>query len=332
MSPLTHDDLPALVTAFVSGRADGRALLETFGRHVATVCRPYPDAYFALGRKNSEAVDDLAHRAFTTCARVEKGRFPFMGRTPFVAFVQEQFEGRAIRYHSFYAKLSITRELLRADYAHNLSSDPRLAWRADTYAEIGDTLRRVARKQPRGPGLAARWELPGLSGTRASEALVPLLARLPERDVPTLVTEALRRGGPRTQAELAVIVEDVLGAPPSVREMTRPEPIRDQDADVARSIRAAIVDAWRSLDASDRELLQALSEGLSYDEICERHPRFAHKVAVNRAVERISKGFITRVLARTGGEAAERPAHRELMELVLDVIESMPPSSTEPMP
>ena len=166
MPPDDFDVLPTLVRAASREEPDGGALLREVARHVRRVATPYPDAWFALGRKHPEAMDDLAHRVYTTCVRVPKGRFPFLGRPPFSACAAEDMDGRAIRYHSFYARLSITRELMRADYAHNLSSDPRLAWRAALYGEIGDVLAEVAVKTP---GAPPRWQLAGPTPVRSEE-------------------------------------------------------------------------------------------------------------------------------------------------------------------
>ena len=129
-----EDTMPGLVRAFVSDGNEAAHLLSEFMRHVARVARPYPDAYFVLSQKNDDAVDDLGNRAFSICASIEKGRFPFSGRAPFPAYVEEQFDGRTIRYHSFYAKLSITRELLRDDLSAlagrwlGLDNDPPMSW------------------------------------------------------------------------------------------------------------------------------------------------------------------------------------------------------------
>lgn len=286
-------------------------------RQVARVARPYPDAWFVLGRKGEEAVDDLGHRVFTTCARVPKGRFPFMGRTPFAAYVAEDFDGRAIRYHSFYARLSITRELMRADYAHNLASDPRLIWRADLYGEIGDSLRVLAQPQE---GRPPRWALGGPALVRPEEAVVAALKAGQTREVRVLVEQALRTGGPRTQPELCRILEAVLGAPAA------PEPTEDAvDAGISpehTAVREAVRAGWMSLGLAERQLLRALAAGLSYDEVCAEMPAFAHKVAVNRALERIGKVFVDRIVALVGGEAASAPP-KALLEMVIEVLGTM---------
>ena len=155
-----EDTMPSLVRAFEEDETQAVPLLSEFMRHVARVARPYPDAYFALGQKSDDAVDDLGNRAFSSCARVEKGRFPFSGRTPFRAYVEEQFDGRTIRYHSFYAKLSITREILRDDYAFNLRRDPVLRWRAGLYADIGAVLKADCESVPQGTGVPPKWQCP----------------------------------------------------------------------------------------------------------------------------------------------------------------------------
>lgn len=307
------DPLPGLVAAFVAGRDEGRALLAEVLRHVGRVARSYPDAWFVLGRKTTEAVDDLGHRVFTTCARVPKGRFPFSGRPPFGAFVAEDFDGRAIRYHSFYAHLSITRELLRADYAHNLASDPRLCWRADLYGEIGDHLRKIARRDE---GRPPRWSL-GPAMLRGEEALVERLRAGATREVPALVEAALRQGGPRTQPEICRVLEAVIGTPPGpVAEDRGPEP----DPGERTAVRAAVRAGWEALDAEERALLGALGRGLAYDEICAEMPRFAHRVAVNRALERIGRVFVGQLAGALGADPRGAPPPKALLELVLDVL------------
>jgi hypothetical protein len=314
MSAIAFDALPALVAAWVRGESDGSVLLREVMRHVARVAGPYPDAWFALGRKHPEAIDDLAHRVYTTCARVVKGRFPFSGRTPFRAYVDEDFDGRAIRYHSFYARLSITRELLRADYAHNLASDPRLVWRADLYGEIGDVLRARATKLP---GAPPRWQLAGPAAVREEHVLVERLRAEPGRDVPTLVERALRLGGPRTQSQLCRAIEAVIGTPSGPE--AEPEPPPDDVASRA-AVRAAVLEGWAALDPEDRALLRAIARGESYDEVCAALPAFAHKVAVHRALERIGRRFVARLTERVGAPAAAEVPPRVLLERVLDVL------------
>ena len=312
-----EDPLPSLVSAFVRGEGDGGTLLGEFLRTVARVARPYPDAWFALGRKHPEAIADLAHRVYATCARVEKGRFPFMGRTPFRAFHQEQFDSRAIRYHSFYAKLSVTREILRADYAHNLSSDPRLVWRAELYGEIGDYLRAHAEKIP---GAPPRWRLEGLSATRGEDALIERLRAQKTTDVPTLVEQALRLGGARTQSQLCRIAEGVLGTPAG------PEPddeLASGELENRVAVRAAVLAGWAAISPEEQALLRGIVAGESYDEVCARLPQYAHKVAVHRALERIGSEFTARLSRELGGTTESRVPPKALLTLVMDVIDAI---------
>ena len=192
------DPLPQLVHAFEVRDQSAAELLGEFQRHVAWVTRSYPDAYFVLGRKNDDAVSDLGNRVFTSCARVEKGRFPFQGRRPFRCYVEEGFDGRAIRYHSFYAKLSITREILRDDYARNLSRDPVLKWRATLYKDIGRVLKAVATPVSQGRGLPPRLELEtsGPRMLRSLDAVEARLRRLEQPDTEQLVRAALAEAAP----------------------------------------------------------------------------------------------------------------------------------------
>jgi hypothetical protein len=212
--------------------------------------------------------------------------------------------GQSIRYHSFYAKLSITREILRADYAHNLASDPRLVWRADLYGEIGDRLRAVARPLP---GKPTRWGLPGLAVT-LDEAV--LIERLRKMAVDELVVEALRQAG------LCRVIEAVVGTPAG------PAPTEDSvddDVPARAEVRAAVQAAWDALGDDERALLAAIARGQSYDEVCVAMPRFAHKVAVNRALERVVAVFRERIAP--GSPDAAPP--RQILELVIDVLDVM---------
>lgn len=317
------DALPALVRAFVQGPSPGAPLLDHVRRHVARVTRSYPDAWFNLGRKDDDAVADLSHRVFTTCARVPKGRFPFNGRTPFVAFVQEQFDGRAIRYHGFYAKLSITRELMRDDYARNLVRDPVLRWRADLYKQVGAVLKERCVSERLGDDTPLRWRLPDRRVTVARPVEV-VQARLQQsglRTVPELVLAALELGGPQTQSRLTQVVEAVLGTPPAP-ELDAPVTTAP-DHPTTLAVRRAVLEAWRELSPEDRDLLVSLARGDSYDELIARNPAFKHKVAVTRAVARVGKGFVERVVQAAAHESLAPQAElrpKDLVELVLEVL------------
>lgn len=328
------DPLPDLVRDFTQVRDAPSAprLLQEVQRHVSRVSRSYPDAWFVLGRKNGEAVADLGNRVFTTCARVVKGRFPFNGRTPFGTFVAEQFDGRSIRYHSFYAKLSVTREIMREDYARNLVRDPVLRWRADLYKEIGGVLEEHAVAERQGPGLPPRWRLaegePSMA--RPRQVVEERLKAEGLTAVADLVVRALQLGGAESQSRMTHIIEAVLGTP------ARPEvdlPVSAApDHTTTIAVREAVLAAWRDLEAEDQELLVAVATGRSYDELVAQHRRFKHKVAVTRAVTRIGKGFVDRVVRAVAEEQGIKPAARprDLVEQVLEVLlEALPELSRQ---
>ena len=322
---MDFDSLPALVVAFVARKSDGAELLDAFSRHVGSVSRTYPDAYFALGQKTEESVSDLTNRVFTTCARVPKGRFPFLGRTPMSAYAAEAFEGRAIRYHSFYAKLSITREILRADYAHNLSSHPLLRWRADLYRRVGEILPGVATRASTGHAARALWTRPNIGPVvvLAEEALLGWLRRLQTSELDALVCGALERGGPVSQARLTHILEPVLGGPPMevLDDDARP------DARTVVALREVIARTWAALSSEHQALLRGLARGLTYDEIVRENPVFAHKVAVNRALARCTEVFRVAIADALGSEASSpstTPA--QLAEAILEVLITIDPT------
>lgn len=325
-----EDRFPALVQAFVQDPRGPEAmpLHQEVSRHVHAVSRPYPDAYFALGRKTEDALEDLGNRVFTICAAVEKGRFPFSGRTPFRAFSEEQMEGRAMRYHAFYAKISITREVLRDDYARNITRDPILRWRADLYRQVGEALKACAESHAVDRGRPPRWSLPasGPRLIRGPEYVVVQLQRAMPADIPTLVRIALEHGGAITQSRLSTMLEGVLPAP----SVVEPDAAVEQAPDMPTrmTIRASVLAAWEALEAEDRILLLAVAGGVSYDELIERDDRFRHKVAVTRAVKRCGTAFVQRVLADLGLPAAVASAPpRSLIEAVLEVLDEVQPET-----
>ncbi len=329
------DRLPALVAAFVDmpDGPDAAALLAEVVRHVRAVARTYPDAYFALARKDDDSLDDLGNRVFTVCAAVPKGRFPFQGRAPFPAFAAEHMEGRAIRYHSFYAKLSITREIMRDDYARNIVRDPVLRWRADLYRRVGDALKALAEagaatSERKGRGVPPTWQL-ARSGPRVirppEEVAVALKRRLPA-EIDALVRLALEAGGPITQSRLTSLIETVVGTPPAADlEIEQVTP----DLATAIALRDAVKAAWDELDDADRSLLAALARGEDYGTLVARDPRFKHKVAVTRAVGRIGKRFVTRILDDLGMESAAEAPPQRLVEAVMEVLEEILPAGVE---
>jgi hypothetical protein len=321
------DTLPALVQAYVQQGAGAAELLSEFMRHVATVARPYPAAYFVLSDKSEEAVDDLGNRSFTVCTRVEKGRFPFEGRVPFDTFVAEAMDGRTIRYHSFYAKLSITREILRDDYARNIRQDPVLRWQADLYSEVGEVLKECCTSVSQGRGVPPRWhhEAPGLRAMLPLSAVEARLRAAEDRSVPALVLQALHTAGPMSQSRLTNLLASVLPRPSS----DLPEPTPDEGMADRMDIRGAVAAAWTELDELDRHLVVALASGSSYEELIARDPRLQHKVAVSRAVSRVGQIFLQRVVDQLGVAANPEMTPRALMEPIIGVLIELYPTAFE---
>lgn len=322
-----EDTMPALVRAFVEHEREAALLLSEFMRHVARVARPYPDAYFVLSQKNSDAVDDLGHRAFSICASVEKGRFPFSGRAPFTAYVEEQFDGKTIRYHSFYAKISITRELLRDDYAFNLRRNPVLRWRAELYADIGAILKATYEPVVQGRGVPPKWQPSGTgSGLRMLQPPEVVQARLSQLEQPsldTLVHEAIAQCGPMTQSRLTNMLEAVIGAPSDFQPEATP--IEENTAD-RMGVRTAIAEAWTALEPADQGLVIALSKGASYEELISGHPSLNNKVSVSRAVSRVGQLFLGSVIEAMGIEAAPDATPRSLMEPIMAMLSEIFPN------
>lgn len=337
------DELPHWVSEFVQAEAAadplrgakaGEHLLDAFVRHTRHMTRSYPDAWFADGLRNDDdGVADLAHRTFTVCARKVKGRFPFSGRTPFICYTDERFDGRTVRYHSFYAKLSIARELMRDDYAKNLVRDPVLRWRAELYREVRATVKSEAVAESQGAGLPPRFRLQHTTGLRALRPIGAVEARLKaaqERSVAVIVRTALSECGPLTASRLTHLAEAVLGTP-EAHEPAPPVVAAAQSEQVG--LRRAVQDAWDDLESADQQLLIAVARGEAYADLVRRHPRFKHKVAVTRAVTRCGEHFMARLseeagTSTTGVPKGVRP--RDLIELVLSVLAEMDPNLMGP--
>ena len=322
-----EDTMPALVRAFVEQEREAERLLSEFMRHVAQVARPYPDAYFVLSQKNNDAVDDLGNRAFSICASVEKGRFPFSGRAPFSAYVEEQFDGKTIRYHSFYAKLSITRELLRDDYAFNLRRNPVLRWRAELYADIGTILKANYEAVPQGRGVPPKWQPDGGGGglrmLQPPEVVQARLRQLEQPSLETLVHEAIAQCGPMTQSRLTNMLEAVIGTPSEYQPEA--SSVEDNTAD-RMGLRKSVADAWLTLEPADQGLVIALSKGASYEELITLHPSLNNKVSVSRAVSRVGQLFLASVVEAMDIDAAPDATPRSLMEPIMAMLSELFPN------
>lgn len=313
--------LSELVQGFVEREDNALALRDAVQRHVERASRRYPDAYFELGQRTPEAVEGLADRVFVSCARVPKGRFPFLGRQPFAAYVEEDFDDQPIRYHSFYAKLSITRELLRDDYAFNLRRDPRLRWRDELHRAVGAALKETCTPTNDQPGAHRRWKpsQPGLSVARPLEEVHRRLVQAADRPIAALVPMALSLAGqPLSHSQLTNLLADALqgpapeAGPPDTEGRTLPDIL---------TVRRAVYAAWAELSGDEQQLIAALARGEDYDTLIARVPSFANRSAVSRAVSRCGKHFVARVAAAVGaGDATPSATPRSLMEPIIHVL------------
>ena len=313
------EDLAGLIAGFVGDERFAIELHDSFVRHVKRATSRYPDAYFELGQKSPEAIEGLADRSFVVCARVAKGRFPFSARTPFQCFVEERFDDPPIRYHSFYAKLSITRELLRDDYAFNLRRNPVLRWKDDLHRSIGAWLKEHAHSEESSGGGHRRWRLSGFGPRliRSDEVIVDKLRALGTEDLERLIPEALKLAGqPVAHSRLSNWLAEVLPAPADTEHLDESTPAQEN-----REIREAVVKAWNELGSDERELIGALANGESYDSLIARVPRFRDRSSVSRAVKSCGGEFVKAIHKALGipfQEAESTP--KEVIERVTEVL------------
>jgi hypothetical protein len=274
------------ITSFEERNDQGTELHAAFVKQVARVTRRYPNAYFTLGERTPEAIEDLADRSFTVCARVPKGRFPFLQRRAFATFLEEQFDDRTIRYHAFDARLSITRELLRDDYARNIRRDPVLRWRDDLHRAIGRALPEVAERD------GAGWTVPaaGPRAVRSPEEVARRLRADRHAPIPELVARTLDLlGQPCTHSRLTNLLAEVREAPSDAT----PEPAVTTPTDAAQlTVRDTVFHAWGQLDEDARGLLAGLVRGEDYDTLIERFPGLRSRSGVSRAIKRIGDQFV----------------------------------------
>jgi hypothetical protein len=305
------------INGFERRAAHGVELQDAFVKQVARITRRYPNAYFALGQRTPEAIEDLADRSFVVCARVPKGRFPFLQRHAFLAYIEEQFDDRTIRYHTFDSRLSITREILRDDYARNIRRDPVLRWRDDLHRQVGRILPTVAERD----GLAWTVQLRGPRIVRSPEDVIRRLRgdHIGD-DLPDLVTRALSLlGQPCTHSRLTNLLSEVLEQPAAP---AHEEEVTVQADDAQLTVRATVLTAWRELDEEARGLLAGLVRGQDYDTLIARFPGLRSRSGVSRAIRRIGDRFVDVIRDALGLEGDERPTitPKAMLEHVADVL------------
>lgn len=323
-------ELCELVYAWHRGGEQGLALLDAVERHVRRVSARYPDAWFELGRRDEAALVSLSHRVFTRCDRVPRGPTPFLHRAPFRAYTEERLPSRPIRYHSFYAWRSVTREAMRDDYKKSVARDPALRWKDDLYRRLGPALEEVADAAPSLDGRAPRWVARG-SGPRLARAEAEVVDRLRssrERQLRPLVAQALLLlGRPISRSALCHLLAEVLGGPDPGPRDAHPSDTLDElpgagglDPEDRVAIRAAVAERWLALEPLDRALLAALARGEDTPAILAADPRLRDPASLTRAISRVGGLFVQEVARALGAEARPESLPRALMDAILGVL------------
>ena len=312
--------LPQLVRTWETREADGAALLREFSRGVDRATRRLPDAFFELGRRDEAALASLTNRVFTRCDRMVLGRHPYATRTPFRTYVEEQFEPPAIRYHSFFARLSITHEVVHADYEVNCARDPVLRARDLLYRQLGPLLARLATRVT--PPPRETWTVPGVGVVRPREAVIARLVA--DQPLDALVVTALRLyGHPVSRSELTHALAAVT-VPTTIDESLAPTG-HDEDR---LAVRRAVVAAWNELDELDRALLIGLARGDDTADLIGRDPRLGNAVALSKAARRVGERFVARVVAEVGGAPDPDITPTALLERIAAVLLDLLPELT----
>lgn len=327
------EDLCELVYAWHGQGAQGPALLAEVERHVRRVGARYPESWFELGRKDESALESLGHRVFTRCDRAPRGPHPFLGRAAFRAYTEERLPSRPIRYHSFYAWRSVTRELMRDDYKKSVARDPVLRWKDALYRQLGPALERVADPAPSADGRAPRWVARG-GGPRLARADSEVLDRLRREplsvraELDALVIRALELlGRPITRSALCHLLAEVLDAPlPGPMQATPSDTLDLEQAPDALppadrlTLRAAVAEGWQALEPLDRALLGALARGEDTASILAQDPRLRDAPALSRAISRVGAVFVAGVASRMGVEPRPDALPRALLDAILGVL------------
>ncbi len=315
------DVIAPLVRDWVSRHASGDALLRALRPHVQRVAARYPHTYFEGGRRDDDSLAVLEGLVFTHCARTARPREPFRHRPPFNAYVEEEFSDPPIRYHTCYGPLSVTREVLRNEYARQVRQDPELKRRDRIYRALGPILEEQAERVPR-QRAQPLWRVPPRGLARVLD-LGEVRQRLlgSELSLDQLALEALRLAGqPLSRSQLSHLVADILDPGEEA-----PQPARDDTVDRLQ-VRHAVAEAWAALDPLDRCLLAGLARGEDGKALIARDPRLNNPVQLTRALKRVGDGFVAAVASAAGQAAAPSVKPRELVERVVGVLVAMLPS------
>lgn len=316
--------------------ATRRLLTDSCGQ-VARVSRRYPAVYFELGDRSDESVRSLGHRVFTFLDGRVYGRFPFSDRTPFDAFLADQLPDDRVRYHAFDARLSVTREALRDQYAFNVRHHPEWAEKETLHRQVVAALKQHCRPVP---GRSPRWPRYGLAAWGDAprsprpdwdrEDVVRILARRAAWPVESRVQLVLaRRGAPMYPGAISSLLQesDVANSSADIDPDLLARDSSEGAARVARLlVRQHLAAAWTALEEDERGLLLDLLAGRPYREIVERSPRYRDPSAVTRALSKLCTRLLAPLCEALGQDGDEvhglRP--QQQAELLFGALAELP--------
>jgi len=313
-----------------------RSLLGDTLRATDRVSRRYPGAYFELCRRTDEAVASLGHKIFVRLDGRAFGRFPFLQRTPFDAYVADQMPDRDVRWHSFDARLGIAREVLREQYSFNVRRHPEWAAKDALHKDVVATLKADF---PTWPGRSPRYPRYGLAswpgGPRSvrsdwdRDEVVRIVTRRASWPLVTRVEVVLaKHGGPMYPAAISSILQDadVAKSDTSIDPADLAGGLEDGAIESVLSVRRLVAERWATLGAEEQRLLILLAAGRPYREVVEALPSMNDPSSVTRALARICDHFIADLVQALGGEGDEADAlkPKQQAELLFGVLVEFP--------
>ena len=264
------------------------------------------------------------------------GRFPFNDRIPFDAFVAEQMPDSDVRWHSFDARLSVAREILREQYAFNVRRHPEWAAKDALHKDVVAALKA---EFPTWPGRSARYPRYGLSswpgGPRTvrpdwdRDEVLRIVTRRANWPLTSRVELVLaRRGAPMYPAAISTILQDadVAHADSSVDPDALSAPGAEATLEGTLAVRRVVAERWAALSEDEQLLLTLLAAGRPYREVVEEVPSFHDPSSVTRALARICDRFITAVVDALGEAIGPTEAlkPKQQAELLFGVLAELP--------
>ncbi len=276
----------------------------------------------------------LVHHVFADLDGRIIGRFPFAQRTPYDAYVAEAMADGACRYHSFSARLSVAREALRQQYAHNVRRHPAWLKREELHREVVAALTEECApfpgRHPKWPRYGLRAWPDGLRPVRADwnpDEMIRVLRRRGGWSVSARVQIVLaKHGAPMYPGAISRLLQDASVDPGAFESADELASADEGDRDDQSAVRTAAVQAYAALTDVERSLLSLLLAGRPYKEIPAELPELANPTAITRALERICDAFLGRVLTQVGASRDDTTPLRPkaAAELLLGVLLTVP--------